>query len=218
MTVVGPELISADAYATAAFAMGAAAPAWLESLVGYESLVIGPRRAGLVHPGLQGPSKRAPGHDAGVVLPTVRRTMKYFACGWWQMMAAVVCSGWNCQEVSSEHADPGPLGAYKPGAASVVFEVGARRVPPRVTPSPVLLAEQPVQVRPVLRGKTPLLTNAVVPVLSQSLGHFDGKAVQVQVIGVAVLGKKLGSLLGGCLAHGHHAGTRRNPARPKKLA
>lgn len=42
VTVVGPELISADAYATAAFAMGAAAPAWLESLVGYEALVIRP--------------------------------------------------------------------------------------------------------------------------------------------------------------------------------
>jgi FAD:protein FMN transferase len=42
VTIVGPELISADAYATAAFAMGAAAPDWLESLAGYESLVIGP--------------------------------------------------------------------------------------------------------------------------------------------------------------------------------
>jgi thiamine biosynthesis lipoprotein len=42
VTVVGPELISADAYATAAFAMGAAAPRWLESLGGYEALVIGP--------------------------------------------------------------------------------------------------------------------------------------------------------------------------------
>jgi thiamine biosynthesis lipoprotein len=40
VTVVGPELVSADAYATAAFAMGAAAPDWLESLAGYESLVI----------------------------------------------------------------------------------------------------------------------------------------------------------------------------------
>jgi thiamine biosynthesis lipoprotein len=42
VTVVGPELISADAYATAAFAMGAAAPKWLEGLAGYESLVISP--------------------------------------------------------------------------------------------------------------------------------------------------------------------------------
>ncbi len=30
-----------------------------------------------------------------------RRTTKYLAWGWWQTMAAVVCSGWNCQEVSS---------------------------------------------------------------------------------------------------------------------
>ena len=42
VTIVGPELISADAYATAAFAMGAAAPKWLENLAGYESLVISP--------------------------------------------------------------------------------------------------------------------------------------------------------------------------------
>jgi len=42
VTIVGPELVSADAYATAAFAMGAAAPDWLESLAGYESLVISP--------------------------------------------------------------------------------------------------------------------------------------------------------------------------------
>jgi thiamine biosynthesis lipoprotein len=42
VTIVGPELISADAYATAAFAMGAAAPEWLQGLTGYESLVISP--------------------------------------------------------------------------------------------------------------------------------------------------------------------------------
>jgi thiamine biosynthesis lipoprotein len=46
VTIVGPELVSADAYATAAFAMGAAAPEWLESLAGYESLVISPDMKG----------------------------------------------------------------------------------------------------------------------------------------------------------------------------
>jgi FAD:protein FMN transferase len=40
-TVVGPDLTVADAYATAALAMGAQAPPWLESLDGYEALVIG---------------------------------------------------------------------------------------------------------------------------------------------------------------------------------
>lgn len=39
-TIVGPELALADAYATAAFAMGAAAPAWTAGLVGYEALTI----------------------------------------------------------------------------------------------------------------------------------------------------------------------------------
>ncbi|MGD0810889.1 MAG: FAD:protein FMN transferase [Acidimicrobiales bacterium] len=42
VTIVGPELVSADAYATAAFAMGARAADWLEGLAGYESLVISP--------------------------------------------------------------------------------------------------------------------------------------------------------------------------------
>jgi thiamine biosynthesis lipoprotein len=40
VTVVGPELTLADAYATAAVAMGLPASAWLETLVGYEALVI----------------------------------------------------------------------------------------------------------------------------------------------------------------------------------
>jgi FAD:protein FMN transferase len=46
VTVVGPELTSADAYATAAFAMGAGAASWLESLTGYEALVISPEGRG----------------------------------------------------------------------------------------------------------------------------------------------------------------------------
>jgi thiamine biosynthesis lipoprotein len=40
VTVIGPELTMTDAYATAALAMGAAAPAWLEGLVDHEALVI----------------------------------------------------------------------------------------------------------------------------------------------------------------------------------
>ena len=40
VTVVGPSLTRADAYATAAFAMGDAALDWLERLPGYEGLVV----------------------------------------------------------------------------------------------------------------------------------------------------------------------------------
>jgi thiamine biosynthesis lipoprotein len=41
VTVVGPELATADAYATAAFAMGGeAAPGWLAGLRGYDAMVI----------------------------------------------------------------------------------------------------------------------------------------------------------------------------------
>jgi thiamine biosynthesis lipoprotein len=40
VTVVGPELTRADCYATAAFAMGATALDWLESVPGHEGLVV----------------------------------------------------------------------------------------------------------------------------------------------------------------------------------
>ena len=42
VTVVGPDLTTTDAYATAALAMGSQAPAWLAGLTGYESQVITP--------------------------------------------------------------------------------------------------------------------------------------------------------------------------------
>jgi FAD:protein FMN transferase len=42
VTVVGPRITSADAYATAAFAMGPAAREWVEILDGYEALAITP--------------------------------------------------------------------------------------------------------------------------------------------------------------------------------
>jgi thiamine biosynthesis lipoprotein len=42
MTVVGPDLTRADAYATAAFAMGRRARGWLEQVSGYEGLAIAP--------------------------------------------------------------------------------------------------------------------------------------------------------------------------------
>jgi thiamine biosynthesis lipoprotein len=40
VTVVGPDLTFADAYATAALARGRAAPAWLETLAGHEAYVV----------------------------------------------------------------------------------------------------------------------------------------------------------------------------------
>jgi FAD:protein FMN transferase len=52
-TVVGPDLTVADAYATAAVAMGADAPPWLETLSGYEALVIGPNGRGWSTPGFE---------------------------------------------------------------------------------------------------------------------------------------------------------------------
>ncbi len=40
VTIVGPDLATADAYATAAFAMGADGPAWTATLSGYEAMCI----------------------------------------------------------------------------------------------------------------------------------------------------------------------------------
>jgi thiamine biosynthesis lipoprotein len=40
VTVVGPDLATADAYATAAFAMGAAGPDWTRGLGPYEAMTI----------------------------------------------------------------------------------------------------------------------------------------------------------------------------------
>jgi FAD:protein FMN transferase len=45
ITITGPSLSLADAYATAAFAMGAAARDWAESLEGYEAYAIAPDRS-----------------------------------------------------------------------------------------------------------------------------------------------------------------------------
>ena len=46
VTVVGPELTSADAYATAALAMGPQALAWLDGLAGYEAELVSARGEG----------------------------------------------------------------------------------------------------------------------------------------------------------------------------
>ncbi|MEZ0294659.1 MAG: FAD:protein FMN transferase, partial [Solirubrobacteraceae bacterium] len=51
VTVVGPDLGTADAYATAAFALGADGPAWTAGLHGYEALTIVPGDRVLSTPG-----------------------------------------------------------------------------------------------------------------------------------------------------------------------
>jgi FAD:protein FMN transferase len=50
-TIVGPDLATADAYATAAFAMGAAGPAWTATLAGYDAMCITSDRRVLTTPG-----------------------------------------------------------------------------------------------------------------------------------------------------------------------
>jgi thiamine biosynthesis lipoprotein len=51
-TIVGPDLATADAYATATFAMGERGPEWAAALTGYETLCITTRHAVLTSPGL----------------------------------------------------------------------------------------------------------------------------------------------------------------------
>jgi thiamine biosynthesis lipoprotein len=51
VTVIGPDLATADAYATAAFAMGAGGPAWTATLTGYDALCITTDRRVLATPG-----------------------------------------------------------------------------------------------------------------------------------------------------------------------
>jgi FAD:protein FMN transferase len=53
VTVVGPDLAVADAYATAAFAMGAGGPAWTATLDGYDAMCITSDRRVLSTPGLE---------------------------------------------------------------------------------------------------------------------------------------------------------------------
>ena len=65
VTVTGPDLARTDAYATAAFAMGEAGPAWTAGLpAGYEAMtVLEPGRV-LSTPGFSGRSPRAPRRPA----------------------------------------------------------------------------------------------------------------------------------------------------------
>lgn len=51
VTVVGPDLTRADAYATAALAMGEAAREWFGEVAGYEALAIAPDGTGWATPG-----------------------------------------------------------------------------------------------------------------------------------------------------------------------
>jgi thiamine biosynthesis lipoprotein len=53
VTLVGRHLATTDAYATAAFAMGAAAPEWIASLRGYQGLVVYADGTQWVSPGLK---------------------------------------------------------------------------------------------------------------------------------------------------------------------
>jgi thiamine biosynthesis lipoprotein len=53
VTVVGRQLTTADAYATAALAMGHRAPGWLARLSGHEALVVGPDGLGWATPGFK---------------------------------------------------------------------------------------------------------------------------------------------------------------------
>jgi FAD:protein FMN transferase len=72
VTVVGPDLATADAYATAAFAMGVAGPDWTARLCGYEAMTILATDEVLTTPGF---ARYCPGGSAGAsVSPPAGRT------------------------------------------------------------------------------------------------------------------------------------------------
>src|SRR3970040_1877112 len=60
------------------------------------------------------------------------------------------------------HLDAESIGTQQPSHLLVVLQVGTCRIAPRVTATPVLLSDQPDQVRPVLVDEAPLLAGAVV--------------------------------------------------------
>jgi thiamine biosynthesis lipoprotein len=65
VTVVGPDLATADAYATAAFAMGGAGPAWTARLRGYDAMTILAGDEVLATPGFV---RRCGGRSVGAAL------------------------------------------------------------------------------------------------------------------------------------------------------
>ena len=99
--------------------------------------------------------------------------------------------------------DAQPTGLEQLGHLLVVFEVGARRVPPRVAPTAVLLAEQAVEVGAVLVHEPPLGADPLVPVLGQRFGHLHANAVHHEVLLVLVGGEQFGGAVRHLLAHGH---------------
>ena len=68
VTVVGPDLGTADAYATAAFALGPRGPAWTATLAGYDAMTIVPGDRVLSTPGFL---RRCPGGTAARSLEPV---------------------------------------------------------------------------------------------------------------------------------------------------
>ena len=69
VTVRGPDIATADAYATAALAMGPAGPAWTAGLDGYEAMtVLEPGRV-LSTPGFSARSPRARRHPTPAPAP-----------------------------------------------------------------------------------------------------------------------------------------------------
>jgi len=71
-TVVGPSLLWADVYATAAVVRGAGARAWLETLEGYEGLLVAPDGAVSTTSGFPGelPSRGVPGYASPAGRPS----------------------------------------------------------------------------------------------------------------------------------------------------
>jgi thiamine biosynthesis lipoprotein len=74
VTIAGPSLATADAYATAAFAMGEAGPGWTAGLEGYDAMTILQDERVLKTPGFQAAEATVEQHSIGVP-PAGRQTV-----------------------------------------------------------------------------------------------------------------------------------------------
>src|SRR5712692_4117561 len=116
-------------------------------------------------------------------------------------------------ELLGQH-DPDPLRAEQPHHLRPVLEIGAGRVPGRVTAAPVTDLEDALQRGRIEPGQAQLFAHPAVPVLREGLGELNGQPVQLQVIPEGVLGEQLAGRLAELRAdrdqlEAHHVGVTR---------
>ena len=83
----------------------------------------------------------------------------------------------------------------------VVFQIGTCGISPRISTTAILLTEQPCDRRSVFVDESPFGADAVVPILSQCLGHLDADSVQHHVVVVLVGREQFSRAIGHFATH-----------------